>query len=318
MTTSGTYAFTVTRDQIIRLAMLSIGKLDEVETPTSGELSDCSQFLNMLVKQWQGTADFAPGLKTFTRKHGHLFLSSVTGQYTVGPGATGWTTSYVSTTTSVAAAGGQAVLNVVSASGLLAGDHFGVELATGNLYWGIVLTVVGTVVTLTANLPSSVLTGSIVYDYTTAGTQPVVIESAFLRDFNNSDTPLKIMTQKDYDYLPSKTNPQFISDPTAVYYEFQRTNSVLFTDCAASNDVTKHIGITYLEAAQDVTNPNDETCYPQEWFLALVWGLAEQIAPMFQAAWTENMSRNKVSALAIAQKKEPERATLYFACGEDL
>lgn len=318
MTTSGTYSFTVNRDQIIRMAMLSIGKIDEIETPTAQETSDCSMFLNMLVKQWQGTADFAPGLKTFTRRHGHLFLSSTTGAYTVGPNATGWTTSYVSTNTSAVANAGQPVVSVVSTTGILAGDKFGVELSTGNLYWGVVQTVGASSVTLTVNLPSSAPSGAVVFNYTTTATQPVVLETAFLRDIDNSDTPLKIMTSKEYDFLPSKTDPQFISDPTAIYYENLLTNSTVYTDCAASNDVTKHICITYLEAVQDITNPNDTTCYPQEWFLALVWGLAEQIAPMFNAPWTENRAKNAARALAIAQKKEPERVAMYFEPGGDL
>lgn len=72
MTTSGVYSFSVTRDQIVRLAMLNIGQLQDIEVPTAQELTDCSMFLNMMVKQWMGKADFAPGLKTWTRRHGHL------------------------------------------------------------------------------------------------------------------------------------------------------------------------------------------------------------------------------------------------------
>jgi hypothetical protein len=158
----------------------------------------------------------------------------------------------------------------------------------------------------------------VVFDYATTATQPVVIEDVFLRDIYNSDTPLKKLTVQEYDYNPSKTNPQFISDPTAVYYEFQLTNSYLFTDCAAANDTSKHICITYLEAVQDVTNPNDNTVYPQEWFLPLCWGLAKNAAPMFRAPWTANMESSYKESLAIAQKKEPERSMMYFAPGEDI
>lgn len=317
MTTSGTYSYTVNRDKIIRLAMLNIGQLDEIETPSAQEITDCSDMLNMLVKQWQGKADFSPGLKTFTRRHGHLFLSNTTGTYVLGPNAVGWTTNYVTTALSANAAAGQPVVNVVSAAGISAGDKLGLELSTGNLYWSTVFSVVGNVVTLATNLPSSASANAVVFDYATTATQPVVIESVFLRDSQNSDTPMNILQQKDYDFLPSKNNPLYIADPTAIYYEFQLTNSTLYTDCAAANDVTKHLCITYLEAVQDITNPNDTTVYPQEWFLALVWGLAEQIAPMFHANWTPNMERLKNSALAIAQKKEAEISTMYFMSSGD-
>ena len=61
MPTSGTYSFTVTRDDIVREAMLNIGKLGEAETPTAQEVTDCARKLNMLVKQWMARQDFAPG-----------------------------------------------------------------------------------------------------------------------------------------------------------------------------------------------------------------------------------------------------------------
>ena len=51
MTTSGIYSFSVNRDQIIRIAMMNIGKLDEIETPSAQDITDCNLVLNMLVKQ---------------------------------------------------------------------------------------------------------------------------------------------------------------------------------------------------------------------------------------------------------------------------
>jgi hypothetical protein len=320
MSSSGTYNFTITQQQIIRNAMLAIQQLDEVEAPTAQEYTDCASWLNMLVKQWQGKADFAPGLKTFTRRHGHLFLSNTTGRYVLGPGAVGWTINYVSSTLSAAAAAGQAVVPVVSSAGILAGDNFGFQTVSGSLYWGVVQTVVGNNVTLTAPIPtgSNGAANAVLFDYTTTATQPVVIETAFLRDITNTDTPIKILNVQEYDFLPSKTNPQFVSDPSAVYYENLLTNSYLYTDCAAANDTSKHICLTYLEPVQDITNPNDTTVYPQEWFLPLVLGLAKLIAPMFAAAWTPNLQTNLDDALAIARRKEPETSRLYFASGEDL
>lgn len=317
MTTSGVYSFSVSRDEIIRESMLNIGRLDETEVPSAQETTDCARKLNLLVKQWQGQADGAPGLKTWTRRHGHLFLSSITGQYTVGPGAVGWTNSYVSTTTVSAAAGAQAVVIVNSSAGMNVGDYFGLELDSGNLFWGTIFSIAGTTITLNTNLPSSSAANNIVFTYTVTAQQPVVMETVVLRDSDNNDTPIRLLTVQEYDYLPSKTNPDFVADPATIYYEFQLTNSQLFTDCAAAQDVTKHLAITYMEAVQDFVNPNDTPEYPQEWFLALAWGLAKQIAPMFNAPWTQNMQSNYDEAVTIARKKEPERTAMFFQPGED-
>lgn len=317
MTTSGVYSFSVNRDQIIRMAMLIIGKLEQSEVPTAQETTDCSTFLNMLVKQWQGKSDFSAGLKTWTRKHGHLFLSSTTGALSVGGSANGWTNSYIKTTLSASAASGQPVILVVSASGLLVNDYIAIQLASGALFWSRVLTIVSNTITLTTNLPSDANSGAVVFDYTTPAQSPIVIETAFLRDINNEDTPLRIMTVQDYDNVPSKTDVTAASDPTAIYYEQGLSVGTVYTDTPATNDVTKHIGMTYMETVQDFVNPTDTPYYPQEWYLALSYGLAKIIAPIFSAGWTPVMEANAETSLAIAQKKEPEVTHMFFQPKED-
>jgi hypothetical protein len=317
MTTSGVSTFSINRDAIIRMAMLNIGKLEQSEIPTAQETADCATFLNMLVKQWQGTTDFAPGLKTWTRRTGHLFLHSTTGMYTLGPAGIGWTQSYVSTTATASVAAGVAVIPVVSGGGILAGDKFGVEVSTGDLYWGTVLTAVGNSITLTAPLPTGVLLGSVVFVYTTASTQPVKVENVMLRDSLINDTPVRLMrASNEYYQLPSRQTPTNISDPSAVYYEFQLDNSYLYTDVAGSQDVTKHLVITYLEAEQDFVNPYDTPEYPQEWYLALALGLSKLVAPMFNAPWSALMDESAKMALMIAQKKGHETSLAYFQCGD--
>jgi len=317
MATSGVYTFSVNRDAIIRMAMLNLGKLEQSETPTSSEVADCSAFLNMLVKQWQGTTDFAPGLKTWTRRTAHLFLHNNTGKYILGPAATGWTQSYLTTSTTATVAAGISVIPVMSSSGMSSGDRFGIEVSTGDLYWGTILSVAIGSVTLTSPLTVSALTGSTVFTYTTVSTQPLKIENVMLRDSLINDTPIRVMpTSNEYYQLPSRENPVNISDPSSVYYEFQLENSFLFTDVAGSQDVTKHLVITYLEAEQDFVNPNDSPEYPQEWYLPLSLGLSKLIAPMFNAPWTALMEESAKMSLAIAQKKEPEKSSAYFQCGE--
>ncbi len=241
MSTSGTYTFTVNRDQIIRDAMLNIGKLDGVEVPSPEEVTDCAFKLSMLVKQWMGKTDFAPGLKVWTRRRGYLFLSSSTGQYSVGQTATGYTNSFTATTTSATAASGATAVAVTSATGFATSYYIGVLLSTGALQWTTVSSVSGTTINLAVPLTASVSSGTTVYVYATTGTQPLTIESALLRDANNQDTPLAIMpTTQDYDNLTNKADPTNIADPTAVYYEFQLTNSYLYTQCGAASDLTKY------------------------------------------------------------------------------
>ena len=317
MTTSGTYVFSVSRDTIIRQAMLTIGKLDAEESPLAQDTTDCATVLNMMVKQWQAKADYAPGLKTWTRRRGYLFLNNGTGQYTVGPSGTGWTNAPLLTTTTASAVGGATVVAVPAGLTLAAGYYIGVALDSGALFWTTIVSYIGTAVTLTDALPSVASATAQVFAYQTVGTQPVVIETASLRDNTLNDVPLNIIRDvQTYDMLPQKANPQNMSDPTAIYYEFQLGDSNLFTDVGAAQDVTKYIVMTYLEAIQDFNNPLDTPEYPQEWFLPLCLGLGKLIAPIYNSVWTPLMQDNYTTALAIAQHKDPEIRSDYFQCGE--
>jgi hypothetical protein len=322
MTTSGVYTLSVNRDQIIRMAMLNIEKLDEVETPTPQEITDCSLMLNMQVKQWMGKADFAPGLKTWTRRHGHLFLSGLTGQYTLSPTASGWTNNYVQTTTTATVAAGVSIIPVSSVVGMTAGDHFGIVLdGDSYIYWTTIQSILALNVTITGAIPTGTQAsfGAGIFNYTTAAQQPDVIETAFLRDFTFNDTPLRLMTLQEYDNLPNKAATlTYVSDPTAVYHEWQLGGSYLFTDVAGSADLTKHIAMTYMEETQVFTNPLDTPEYPYEWLLPLALGLSKLISPMYGAVWTPLMESNFTTALAIAQHKDPnDKSVAYFQCGED-
>ncbi len=327
MPTSGIYSLTVQRDDIIRQSMLNLGKLGEGEDPTPQEITDMALKLNMLVKQWMGKADFSPGLKTWTRRRGNLFLHNNTGKYTVGPNATGWTENFTQLTTTAASISGSNTITVAAGTtGITNGDKIGVQITrdggNGDIQWTTVSNYVsGTgVITLGANLLAAVAIGATAYDYTTTAQNPLTIESAVLRDSSssNEDVPMTIMAStQDYDMLPSKVDLNNISDPTSIYYEWQLTNSFLFTDVAASQDVRKYLVLTYLEEIQTFVNPTDNPEYPAEWFDPLCWGLSKRSAPMFNVPWTQSMEANYREALAIAQHKGPEKSSLFFQPGED-
>lgn len=325
MATSGVYTLTVARDDIIRQAMLNLGKLGEGETPSPQETTDCALKLNLMVKQWMGKADFAPGLKTWTRRRGFLFLHNTTGQYLVGPGATGWTTSFTKLTATAASGTGTNTVTVAAGStGISVNDNIGLQITNGGGNGDIQWTTVqaynsGTgVITLNANLTAPVAIGARFYDYTTTAQEPLSIASAILRDDTNEDTPLKIFNStQEYDMLPSKVDINNISDPTAIYYEWQLSNANLFTDVAAAQDVTKYLVLTYLEEIQVFVNPLDNPEYSYEWYDPLVLGLSKRIAPMFNAPWTNLMEDNYKEALGIARNKDPENSALFFEPGNE-
>jgi hypothetical protein len=312
--TSGTYEFTVTRDDIITLSMRVVGRLGEAENPTPGEMQVGAQFLNMLVKQWMGRQDFAPGLKMWTRQRGDLFLATEQHSYELGPTGDHWAVSFEQTTTTAAAIAGATSITVADTTNLHIADFIGIVDATGDLFWTTVDTFTLTTVNLVDALTSGVAGNAVVFSYTTKQQRPLELLTLILRDINRCDTPINKMTLETYEVLPSKTQLTFQSDPCAAYYESQLNNGVLYLDVGGAQDVTKHIHIVFLRAIQDFDNPLDAPEYPQQWYLALVMGLAKLLAPIHNAPWTKEMQENHDTSIAIARESPSETTELYFQC----
>ena len=81
MATSGSTDYSTDRDTIIKDAMIEIGALNSGDSPTADEITDCSRFLNGMVKHWQIHIDLWP-----TKDVPHT-LTPGTESYTVGDGA---------------------------------------------------------------------------------------------------------------------------------------------------------------------------------------------------------------------------------------
>jgi len=318
MSTSGSYSFSVTRDDIIRQAMLNIKRLDPDDAPSPSELNDCARVLNMMVKQWMGKTDFAPGLKVWTRARVHVLLNGSGNGYTLNQTAQGVTT--VLNVGTVASNAAQSAASVVLA-GLVpvAGQTLALQGTDGNLEYYTISSVAGQTASITPSLTVAVNANAAAYMYAAASVPPALleIESAILRDNTNSDTPLRIFTVQDWDMLPNKMDPTNQGDPIGILYEPGINQGVLWTDCGSCQDVSKHMILTGFLPVQDFVNPLDNPQYPQEWYLALCWGLAEQISPMFGANWGQKEESLKHNAIMIARNKGSEISSMYFQPGAE-
>lgn len=80
MTTSGTYSFTVTRDDIINASLRAIGVLAKGNVADATDLTNAGQALNLILKQW---AD--KGAPLWAIQWVNLTLTAGQTSYTVGP-----------------------------------------------------------------------------------------------------------------------------------------------------------------------------------------------------------------------------------------
>jgi hypothetical protein len=341
MSTSGTFTFTVAQSDIVRDAMLNNGALGENEVPTAQEFIDCSRKLNMLVKQWMGRQDFAPGLKMWTRQRGDLFLGYSKHIYLLGPTGDNWaggvtggsaTQLYNQTTLTAVTTSGSAVLAVTSVSTINVNDTLGVVYTPSagqgpDIFWSTVQSInSGTLtVTMSTALTGLAANGAYVYNYTVKQQRPLEIVTCILRDSQNNDTPQNSLTVQEYETLPTKTMQGTQGDPTSFYYESQigtlpnslvtspvQGNGVYYIDCYGAQDVTKHLHLVFLRPVMDIVNPGDNVEYPQQWYRALGWGLAKDTAAMFDCPWTKDMEDNHDQSIAMAKEADSEITRIYF------
>lgn len=332
MALSGVWTFSVTRDDIIREAMLNIGAIGEAEIATAQEVTDCARKLNMMVKQWMGTQDFAPGLKMWERQRGDLFLTSSQGVYELGPNTVdNWSGSTTGNNQSLPYGQTFLVQNqstndnsffVQDVSSMHVGDNVGIFIGP-DIFWSKITSVAHDSNNFTIpgpGLPAPTAGGSTVYNYTFKAQRPLGIITCVLRDQFGQDTPVNPMTIQEYESLPTKTQQGYLCDPAAFYYESQFSSNginitgggLLFLDMFGAQDTNKHLHIVYVRPVMDLTKPTDNPEYPQQWYRALCWGLSHEIAAMFDADWSKDMQDNYDQSLSMAREGDPETTALFF------
>lgn len=309
MPSSNSVDYTVSAADIIADALANIGELPAGETVSADDTVFCLGKLQRLVKQWQGTADFAPGLKMWSRKRAYLFLQDAQSEYSLGPSGDHATATYYSTTLDADELAGQTILSVASTTSMTNADNIGIVLDDDSVHWTTISSFsAGDTVTIAVALPSAAASGSRVFWYTTKMRRPVQILTAVLRDTDTQDSPMHPMTLEAYEGLGDKTGT---GDPLFYYYEPQLTNGKLYLDVTPT-DTTKVVRLVYYSPIEDFDAQTDTADLPQQWYRALGYQLAMDIAPAYGRPLTPELKILRDESLLIARNADPQTTDLYF------
>jgi len=271
MAISGSYDFTVTRDDIIQEAMERCGVLRLNKTATSDQLASFARSLNLKVKALQ-----ADGLQLHTWREAFMFLEYGEDIYTLGPTGDNATESYVRTTLSTDEAASSTSIGLTSITGISASDKIGVELDDGTLHWDVVNGAPGAgVATLTTGLASAATAGNVVFAYTTKIQRPLKISDLFLRNTSSEDTPVGLESITRYRGMTSKTLSY--GSMSLASYDPQLTNGVLRV-WPVADDVTEVLGFMYKKPVDDLDSASNNAAYPADWNEYLVTSLVPIIA----------------------------------------
>lgn len=323
MSTSGSWNFSLTAQQIIQAAAEDLGAYRPGATIATAHSTAMLRRLNMLAKQWQGTSDNMPGMPIYTRQRVTLFLAYGQQTYTIGPAATDAraTTQYGRTTISAAEAAGQTVLSVTSATDIAtvpgttisqtASDIIGIEQNDGTIHWStIASTGAGPTITINDALAVAASAGNYVWWFTSRAQRFPAWETAVLRTSDNTDSEIFIYDDvRQYELGVSDKYGQ--GTPTAMLIEPLVTNTRITLDVQPT-DVTDVIRLTVLYPAEDYDALTDDIAFPQEAYAALSWELALRCAPMFGVTWSPAHQKAYDRAVGLYMSLNPENSILYY------
>ena len=285
MSSSNSYNFTVSRDNLITDALLHIGAIGEGETPSANAVTEAARVLNMLVK-----LRAADGMPLWALKRGFILpftdASSITTVSHV-------VTDYITSTLSADEAASQTVLSITDTTGMATGDQFGIELDDGTMQWTTVTVDSSTQGTVATALTGAAASGNRVYAYTASSDRvqrPLrVIEANILDVSSSSSWEIDIEDRSNYYALGNRTSE---GTPNRIYYEPSLGSGTADPTSASTwygtfyvyprfENGEKIVEFTYHRPFQDFDASTDNPDFPQEFYLPLWLELSALLGPRY-------------------------------------
>ena len=144
--------------------------------------------------------------------------------------------------------------------------------------------------------------------------KPLKVIQAWNRTTSSSiDIPMRIITKDEYSRLGNKTSS---GNPIQIYYEPQKNIGVLtvYPVPDSTYATSNVIYITYQRPYEDINTSTDVPDFPQEWYDAVIYGLACRLAPEYgiPAESRQLLVREASDIKAGALSFGTEEGSLYF------
>jgi hypothetical protein len=305
MATSGSTDFSVNCLELIKAAMRQIGELAKGETPDDEDVTNAREALNMLIKQWSGLTHT---LKMWLRKELAISLTS-SAEYTLKIrrlAFTGGGTTAVAvgdTITGATSSATATVCCVTLSSGAWAdGDAAGELLIYGQD---------GTFESENLNTGSGDNLATIAENSTKYGPFNEVVE-AVLRNSDDQDSPLQPMTEAQYMAIGSK---QSTGTPQK-YFVIKKADEIIIKLNVIPSVTTSYLILVVKRQVEDFDANTNDIDMPVEWYRAMKFNLAVEIAPEFEADVSKILAFLASDSLEKALTFEPEQSEMYFQPGK--
>jgi hypothetical protein len=144
--------------------------------------------------------------------------------------------------------------------------------------------------------------------------KPLKVIQAWIRDTaSNVDVPMRILTKEEYSVLGNKTSS---GKPIQIYYEplIDYGNLYVFPTPDSNSVSYNTIYITYQRPFADINASSDVPDFPQEWYDAVIYGLALRLAPDYGIPQESRvlLGREAEAIKQMALSFGTEEGSLYF------
>lgn len=144
--------------------------------------------------------------------------------------------------------------------------------------------------------------------------KPLKVIQAWNRNIiSNVDVPMRIITKQEYSILGNKT---ISGNPIQIYYEPLRDSGILhiFPTPSDTDASQQQIYITYQRPYEDFNSSTDTPDFPQEWYMAVLYGLAVILASEYGVPIDQRqvLGREAADMKMAALSFGTEEGSLYF------
>jgi len=293
--TSGSFNFSMTRNDLITQAFRTMGVLADIQEAAAEQVSNANTVLNVMIKSWRNKGISLPLYQELT-----VYLEADKQSYLLGATGDRATATGYKTELSVAGVATNGTITVDTDDDITNGDVIGIVLDDETIHWTTVNGVpAANVVTLTAALPSAAAIDNHVYNYTSIAQRPITIKGARLRDSSGNETPVNILTREEYFNQSNKTSSGRI---VACYYDPQINNGVLYV-WQPSNNVSDTLHLTVQRQVADFDTSTDNADFPEEWLECIIWNLAARLMTRYGV---DAQTKAEIGATADKMLEEAE------------
>ena len=311
MATSSSYNHAITATQIITDALFKCGAAAEGEDIPAEQTTLALRTLNNLIKNLP-----VGGRNLWRRDEVYLFLNKSQPRYLLGPETTDaeWCNveDFVSTQLNGAVAASGTDLTVDSTTDMAAADRLGLELTDGTRIWMAITSVDDSTGLTVPAISGAASDNATVYTYTTRPQRPMRILHARRKDgASGQDIPVDIESQELYRDQPLKTTN---GTPVFVTYKPTLTSGRLEV-WQPPNSIKMFLGLTMERPFEDFDAGANNPDLPQEWYLPLVWLLADELEQDYRVLdqlRLQRLTQKAAAAKAWVENFDNDTGSIYF------